>query len=60
MGRVWDTSRYPSIKPFVALCQLCQIRVIQDHEAKHGKFKILGSSGVIHVLGEIFVNNTEK
>ena len=46
MNRVRDTSKYPP-KPFVTLCQ---VKVIQGHEAKGVKFKILDLGGVIHVF----------
>ena len=46
MDRVWDTSEYPP-KSFVALYQ---VNVIQCHEVKKIKFKIIGSGGVIRVF----------
>ena len=50
MDRVWDTPRCPP-KPFVTLRQ---IKVIQGHEVKKVKFKILSLGGVIHVFGSDF------
>ena len=38
MYRVWDTSKYPP-KPFVTLRQ---VKVIQGHQVKKAKYKILG------------------
>ena len=46
MDRVWDTSKCPP-KPFV---NLCQDKVVQGHEVKKVKFKILGLGGVMHVF----------
>ena len=46
MNRVWDTSKYPP-KSFVTLCQ---VKVIQGHEAKKVQFKILVLGVVIHVF----------
>ena len=38
MDRVWDTSKYPT-KPFVTLCQ---VKVINGHEAKKDEIENFG------------------
>ena len=57
MDRVWNTSKFPP-KPWVTLCQ---IKVIQGHEVKKIKFKILSLDGVIVYLflGQIFLKIAE-
>ena len=60
MDRVWDTSKYPS-KPFVTLYQGHTKKVIQGHEVKKVKFKILGLGGVIHVFrSDMYSSRTQK
>ena len=50
MDRICDTSRYP-LKPFTTLCQN---KVIQGHEVKKVKIKILGSGGVMQAAESDF------
>ena len=53
IDRLWHTSKYHPKS-----CEtMCQINVIQGHEAKKVRFKSLG--GLVHVLGQIFVKNTK-
>ena len=46
MYRVWDTPKYLP-KPLVTLFQ---VKVIEGHEVKKGKFEVLGLGGVIRVF----------
>ena len=50
MDHVWDNYKYPN-KPLVTFCQ---VKVIQGHEVKEVKLKILALGVVIHVLCQIF------
>ena len=56
MDRIWDTSKCPP-KPFVTLCE---VKVIQGHEVKKVKLKVLGSSSVIHVFRSDFRQEQKK
>ena len=56
MDRVWDTYKYhPKITEITF-----QAKVIQGHEVKKVKLKILGLGGVIHGVMSVFVRNAKK
>ena len=56
MDRVWDTSYYAP-EPFVTLCW---VKVIQGHEVKKFKVKILRLGGAIRVFRLDFRQERKK
>ena len=50
MDRIWDTSKYP----LKSLITLYQNKVIQGHEVKKVKIKILASVGVVRAAMSVF------
>ena len=56
MDRIWDTSKYP-LKPLMILGQN---KVIQRHEVKKVKTKILGSGGVVQTAKSDFRQERKK